>query len=81
MYRKLLVLFLLLSSGYAWADLPGVQRWDVQQDFNRTYREVYRALGPALTLDASGNAVMIQTIKLENEGWERDKSVTEPTET
>jgi phage tail-like protein len=32
-------------------------------------------------LDASANAVMIQTIKLENEGWERDKSVTEPTET
>ena len=31
-------------------------------------------------LDASGNAVMIQTIKLENEGWERDASVTEPTE-
>lgn len=32
-------------------------------------------------LDASGNAVMIQTIKLENEGWERDTEVTEPTET
>lgn len=32
-------------------------------------------------LDASGNAVAIQTIKLENEGWERDTSVTEPTET
>lgn len=31
-------------------------------------------------LDASGNAVMIQTIKLENGGWERDKSVTEPAE-
>ena len=31
-------------------------------------------------LDAAGNAVMIQTIKLENEGWERDLSVTEPTE-
>ena len=31
-------------------------------------------------LDASGNAVMIQTIKLENEGWERDTSVTEPAE-
>jgi phage tail-like protein len=31
-------------------------------------------------LDASGNAVMIQMIKLENEGWERDTSVTEPTE-
>lgn len=32
-------------------------------------------------LDASGNAVMIRMIKLENEGWERDLSVTEPTET
>jgi phage tail-like protein len=32
-------------------------------------------------LDASGNAIMIQTIKLENEGWERDVSVVEPTET
>lgn len=32
-------------------------------------------------LDASGNAVMIQTIKLENEGWERDTAVTEPAET
>lgn len=32
-------------------------------------------------LDASCNAVMIRTIKLENEGWERDVSVTEPTET
>ena len=27
------------------------------------------------------NAVAIQTVKLENEGWERDVSVTEPTET
>jgi phage tail-like protein len=32
-------------------------------------------------LDASANAVMIQTIKLENEGWERDRAVVEPTET
>jgi phage tail-like protein len=32
-------------------------------------------------LDASGNAVMIQTIKLEHEGWDRDVSVAEPTET
>jgi phage tail-like protein len=31
-------------------------------------------------LDAMGNAVAIQLIKLENEGWERDTSVTEPTE-
>jgi phage tail-like protein len=32
-------------------------------------------------LDASANAVAIQTIKLENEGWERDATVPEPTET
>jgi len=31
-------------------------------------------------LDANANAVLIQSVKLENEGWERDTSVTEPTE-
>ena len=31
-------------------------------------------------LDANANAVAIQHIKLENEGWERDLSVSEPTE-
>jgi phage tail-like protein len=31
-------------------------------------------------LDANANAVAIQHIKLENEGWTRDLSVTEPTE-
>jgi phage tail-like protein len=31
-------------------------------------------------LDANGNAVAIQSLKLENEGWERDTSVQEPTE-
>lgn len=31
-------------------------------------------------LDANANAVAIQTIKLENEGWERDVETTEPTE-
>ena len=31
-------------------------------------------------LDANANAVAIQTLKLENEGWERDDAVTEPTE-
>lgn len=31
-------------------------------------------------LDANANAVLIQTIKLENEGWERDYEVTEPGE-
>ena len=31
-------------------------------------------------LDASANAVAIQTLKLENEGWERDSEVPEPEE-
>ena len=31
-------------------------------------------------LDANANAVAIQTLKLENEGWERDLAVTEPAE-
>jgi phage tail-like protein len=31
-------------------------------------------------LDANANVVAIQTLKLENEGWERDESVTEPQE-
>ena len=38
----------------------------------------YQAL-PELAAD--GNAVMITTIKLENEGWERDASVVETPET
>ena len=31
-------------------------------------------------LDANANAVAIQTLKLENEGWERDIDIPEPTE-
>jgi len=31
-------------------------------------------------LDANANAVLIQTIKLENEGWERDLETPEPPE-
>lgn len=31
-------------------------------------------------LDANANAVAIQTLKLENEGWERDYDVAEPAE-
>jgi phage tail-like protein len=44
----------------------------------RAWVSEYQALAE---LDASANAVAIQTIKLENEGWERDESVTEPAET
>ena len=32
-------------------------------------------------LDAGANAVAIQSITIEHEGWERDASVAEPTET
>lgn len=32
-------------------------------------------------LDANGAAVAIQSLRLENEGWERDTSVAEPAET
>jgi phage tail-like protein len=31
-------------------------------------------------LDANANAIAIQTIKLENEGWERDYDVSAPEE-
>ena len=31
-------------------------------------------------LDANANAIAIQTLKLENEGWERDFDVVEPAE-
>jgi len=32
-------------------------------------------------LDANANAIAIQSIKLENEGWERDYDIAEPAET
>jgi len=44
----------------------------------RAWVSEYQALPD---LDANANAVAIQHIKLENEGWDRDPSVTEPTET
>ncbi|HET9988531.1 MAG TPA: phage tail protein, partial [Kofleriaceae bacterium] len=31
-------------------------------------------------LDANGNSILIQHLKIENEGWEIDSSVGEPTE-
>ena len=43
----------------------------------RCWVSEYRALP---VLDANATAVAIESIKLENEGWERDPSVTEPKE-
>lgn len=31
-------------------------------------------------LDANGNAIAIQTLVLQNEGWERDYAILEPAE-
>lgn len=46
----------------------------------KVYRCWVSEFQAAADLDANANAVLIQTIKLENEGWERDYEVTEPTE-
>ncbi len=43
----------------------------------RAWVSEYQALPD---LDANANAVAIQQLRLENEGWERDYDVTEPTE-
>ena len=43
----------------------------------RAWVSEYQALPD---LDANANAVAIQHIKLENEGWERDQEVPEPSE-
>jgi phage tail-like protein len=44
---------------------------------HRCWVSEYQALPE---LDANANAVAIQHLKLENEGWERDDSVAEPAE-
>lgn len=51
-----------------------VHRWLVHRCWVSEYQ-------PVSDLDAGGNANAIEHIKLENEGWEHDKSLAEPTET
>lgn len=46
----------------------------------KVYRCWVSEFQAAADLDANANAVLIQSIKLENEGWERDYEVTEPAE-
>jgi phage tail-like protein len=43
----------------------------------RCWVSEFQAVGD---FDANANAILIQQIKLEHEGWERDVSVVEPTE-
>jgi phage tail-like protein len=50
-----------------------VLRWLV----HRCWVSEYQALPD---LDAGGNTIAIEHIKLENEGWERDLTLAEPTE-
>ncbi len=49
----------------------------IAYNIHRCWVSEYQALPD---LDANANAVAIQHIRLENEGWSRDLSVTEPTE-
>ena len=44
---------------------------------HRCWVSEYQALPE---LDAGGNAVALQHIRIENEGWERDLSLAEPQE-
>jgi phage tail-like protein len=46
----------------------------------RVYRCWISELQAIPDLDANANAMAIQLLKLENEGWERDTDVKEPTE-
>jgi hypothetical protein len=61
-------------------DPRGLQRGGAAALAYKVYRcwvSEFEQLGE---LDANGNGVAIQKIKLENEGWERDYDVVEPTE-
>src|SRR5688500_6982389 len=49
----------------------------ITYNVHRCWVSEYQALPE---LDANANAVAIQTLKLENEGWERDLDVAEPAE-
>jgi phage tail-like protein len=66
-FRKDIILELLNESGQV----------AIAYKIYRCWVSEYQALPE---LDANANAVAIQSIKLENEGWERDYDVSEPTE-
>jgi phage tail-like protein len=66
-YRKDIVIELLNEAGQV------VKAYLVY----RCWPSAYQALPQ---LDANAKAVAIETLVLENEGWERDESVTEPPE-
>jgi phage tail-like protein len=67
-FRKTITIDLLNEAG-----VP-VHRYIV----HRCWPSEYIAIGP---LDANHGAVAIETLVLQNEGWERDTAVVEPKET
>jgi phage tail-like protein len=66
-FRKDIIVDLLNEAGQL------VLSWKVL----RCWPSEYVALG---ALDAGDSAVAIESLTLQNEGWERDLSVVEPTE-
>lgn len=66
-FRKDIIVELLNESGAV------AMAWKVY----RCWVSEYTALPE---MDANGNAVAIESMVIQNEGWERDTSVTEPTE-
>lgn len=66
-FRKDIILELYHEAGHL------VVAWKI----HRCWVSEYQALAD---LDANANAVAIERIKIENEGWERDASVTELAE-
>jgi uncharacterized protein (DUF302 family) len=46
MFKKTMLFgfLLLFYAGLTWAEHSGVMQWDVNQQFNRVYREVYRSM-------------------------------------
>jgi phage tail-like protein len=67
-FRKDIYIELLNEAGQV------AKAWQV----HRCWVSEYSALPE---MDSNGNAVAIETIVLQNEGWERDLAVPEPTET
>jgi len=66
-YRKNMIIELFNEAGQA------VARYNIY----RCWVSDYQAMAE---LDGSASTVLIQTIKLENEGWQRDNSLAEPSE-
>ncbi len=50
----------------------------MRYNIHRCWVSEYQALPD---LDAGGSAIALEHVKLENEGWERDMTLTEPAET